>query len=1219
MEKLIFLYHKLKSIVGYSVATVVIIVAVAVSGFRLVLTTADSYQYEVEQLASSLLKQPVRIGRMDAKLSNFVPTLVFDGVQLVSKKTKKTLFTLSRVEVGLSLSDLVWHQNIVPEKIIVRGMDLHVTRTVEGLIKIKGVDIDGLDNVGKNESAKALKQWLLHEGKVAVEDSSFMWVDEQNSGLTWFFEDVNFLLAKNSERYQFLLLSKLPNVLGEKVEMSIDLLGDINNPETWRVKTFIESKRINLNSVKKYIKNSVLNLSGGMADIKLWADWENKKIKKFSGDIKLRNLLYDINNKEQVNLKLVSGIFDSEKNENDVWNVSVDKFNYVSNKATLNESRFSLAFDYKDKKVKTFYIKANEFKLDAVSKIITDNHLMEKNTEKSIRSLNLRGDIRNLYIAWKNNELNNLNAEFNGFSTNAWGNIPKVESLSGHLSYEEQEGIISLLSKDTVIGFPKLFRDDFLFDSVSADIPFSNTKKGMLFNAQHIEAKNTDVKARSIATFFLPKDGSSPHLNFQIHASEGDASKISRYLPVGIMDDSLVKWLDQGILSGKVNKGTIIFNGKLKDFPFDNNKGVFSADIEASNVLINYWNGWPSIEDATIIGNFTGQGLNVHLKEGRINNNTIYDSFAKIESFSNAELLIDIKAKGATTDTMQYVINSPILPKAKSLINSSRLSGKVDVDIKLNIPLDEEIKKKKSLSYSGRASLSDASLYMLDDKLDIEKISGDILFSEKKISSNKLLANIFDEKVKVSVSSTKKNIKVSAKGKINPGIIMTRFSIPGADDISGRSKFYGDISFPLEKSKYAYPTLTINSQLVGVKSTLPEMLYKKENKKQNTQFKTIFAGKNKTRFSVDFKKKGSAILELKTSKAHTYLNKGAITFSKNKAVLPKKNILFIDGSINKLTPVRWNKIIGKKESKSSKHFIVNPIVLNLDKLKLVTTDKYRKDKSSNTLMPRDIPPIQGVIKELYFDKMFLGQLDLKVSKRKNVLHFDEVAMLTENMNLFAHGDWSVTKGKHKTNMDITLKSDNFGDMLQDLGHKDLVEKGKVNTTAKIYWNESPTQFSLEKMNGDIKLNLENGSIKNIDAGAGRLLGFVSLSALPRKLFGDFKDTFKSGFSFDSAKGKIKVHKGHAFTDGFLVNSSVSKIMINGRTGLVTRDYDNVIKVIPDVGGGIAGIAALLVNLPAGIGLWLFDKMTGEQFDAASTRVYNVTGSWEKPKIDQIEN
>ncbi|MDX5583831.1 MAG: DUF3971 domain-containing protein, partial [Aureibaculum sp.] len=947
----------------------------------------------------------------------------------------------------------------------------------------------------------------------------------------------------------------------------------------------------------------------------LWADFEKKKLKKISGDVSLHNISYKIKNKKQVSLKLVSGIFDSEKNENNIWNISVDRFNYISNKEIVNKSKFSLAFNLEDKNIKTFYIKADRFKLDAVSKIIVDNHFTDRKTEKIINNLNLRGDIQNLYIAWLNNELNNINADFSDFSTNSWENIPKVESLSGHLTYKEKAGRISLSSKNSVIGFSNLFRDDLVFDNISAEIPFLNTKNGILFNAQYLNAENTDVKTLSSASFWLPKDGSSPHLDFQIHASEGNASKISRYLPVGIMGDSLVKWLDQGILSGKANKGTIIFNGKLKDFPFDNNKGVFSANIEASNVSVNYWNGWPNIENATVVGEITGQGLNVHLKEGKIKNNIIYDSVATIKSFSKAELSIDIKAKGTTTDAMQYVINSPVLPKAKDIINSSRLSGEVDVYLKMNVPLDEEIRKKKSLSYAGKVSLLNASMYMLEDKLDIENVSGDILFSEKKMSSDKLSANIFDENINLSISSSKKNIKISAKGKINTGIIMTRFNVPGADYISGRSEFYGDISFPIKKSKYVYPTLTINSQLDGVKSSLPEMLYKEAGKKQITQFKTIFVGGNKTRFSVDFNKKGSAILELKTSKDHTYLNKGAISFSQNKAILPKKNVLFIDGAINKLTPEKWSKVLGSKKDKSAKNFIVNPIVLNLDKLKLLATTKATK--SLNTSIPSDIPLIQGAIKNLYFDEMYLGQLDFKISKRKNILHFDEIAMLTNNMNLFAHGDWSFIKGKHKTNMDITLKSDNFGHMLRDLGYKDLVEKGIVNTTAKIYWDGSPTQFSLNKLNGEVKLNLEKGNIRNIDAGAGRLLGFVSLSALPRKLFGDFKDTFKSGFSFDSAKGIIKVNNGHAFTDNFLVQSSVSKIMINGRTGLVTRDYDNVIKVIPDVGGGIAGVAALLVNLPAGIGLWLIDKLTGEQFNEASTRVYKVTGGWDKPKIDPI--
>ena len=1219
MTKISTLYHKLKSIVGYSIAAVVIIVAVGISGLRLILTTADLYQSEIEQLASTLLKQPVKIGRMDAKLSNLVPTLIFNNVQLISKKTNKNLFSLTRVDVGISFSDLIWYQKITPEQIIVRGMDLHVTRTVDGSFKIKGVDLKGVDNLDKSESISVLENWLLQEGQVSLEDSTFMWTDEQNAGLTWFFDDVNFLLKKEHERYKFLLISNLPNVLGDEIEISFDFVGDIATPDTWNIKSFIESKAFNLTPIKTYIKNTHFELIEGNVDVKLWLDWQNKKVKQLSGEMKLHDLTYSLNDNEKVSLELVSGIFDSVTNENNTWNISVDKFNYESNKVSLTDSKFSLSFNLKDKAINTFYVKANTLKLAAVSDIVIDNHFATLEFEKNINNLNLRGDIHNLYVAWKNNELHNFQANFSGFSTSAWKNIPKVESLSGKLIYEDKKGIISLESENSIIGFPNLFRDDFIFEKISSDIQFLNTKEGVLFDVKYLKTENADLKAKSTAAFWLPKNASSPYLDLQTYVSDGDASKVSRYLPVGIMDDSLVEWLDRGIVSGKVNKGNVIFRGKLDDFPFNNNEGVFIGDVNASNVVIDYWKQWPKIENANILGRVTGQGLSVNLLKGNVKGNTIFNSFAKIESFSEAELLLDINTSGSTHNTMQYLINSPILPKAKNIINASRLLGNADGHIAINIPLDKQTKIKHPLSYSGTAFLRDSSLFMLKDKVNIENISGTILFDAKKISSNKLSANIFNEKANLSISSSNKKISISAKGKVSPGVILKKFNIPGAKNISGRTNYNGEIIFPIKSAKRSYSTLNIRSDLAGIKSTYPEFLYKNKSKKQKVELKAKFIGSKKTQFEAYFDKKGSAVLELVTSKENTYLNKGAISISKNKAVFPNRNILYIDGAVDKFTPAKWGNLMTGNKNKSKQRFLINPVVLNLDKLKLLTINDEKNKVSKSIINPRELPIFEGVIRELYFDKMFLGKLDLKVSKQKNGLRFDEVLLSTKNMNLFSHGDWDYVRGKHRTNMDITLKSDNVGDMLNDLSYSSIIEKGTANITSKIHWLGSPTQFSIKKLIGNIKLNVEKGNIKNIDAGAGRLLGFVSLSALPRKFFGDFKDTFKSGYSFDNATGTIILKDGNAYTSDLKINSSVSKILISGRTGLVDQDYDNKIKVVPDVGGGLAGIAALLVNLPAGVGLWLFDKMTGEQFNQASTRIYNVSGSWDKPKIDPIEN
>ena len=1215
------LFHKFKSIVGYSIASVVIIVALGVSGLRLVLTTANLYQQEVEELASSLLEQPVRIGRMDAKLSGLMPTLIFYDVQLLSEKTKKSLFSLAQIDVGLSFEELLWHQKIIPEQITIRGMNLHVTRTVEGDFKVKGFDLDGLSKVAESESNSVFGSWLLQQGEIGLEDSTFTWTDEQNAGLTWYFDDINFLLKKTRDRHQLILSSQLPRMLGDKIKLSFDLVGDITTPSTWNVKAFVESESFNLSPVQTYIKNTNFKLINGVAGFKLWLDWENKKLKQLSGDVKLYDLSYYFNKKKIVKLNLVSGMFDSLRDENNTWNVSVDKFNYESDAKVLNESKFSLAFNYKDENIETFHIKANYLKLGTLSKIVTDNHLVKQKYENIINNLNFRGEIRDFYVAWKENNLHKVNADFSGFGVNSWEDIPKMVELSGSVSYEQQKGIISLLAENAIVGFPGLFREDFKLDQLSADIIFSNTKQGLFFDTKQLLTNNSEVDAVSSAKLWMPLDGSSPHLDLQTYVSKGDISKISHFLPVTIMDEELVSWLDKGLIKGKVDQGTIVFNGKLNDFPFDNKEGVFSVDVETSNLTLNFRKDWPKITNAKVVGNFTGQGLKLHFLTGETVNNILYDSYAEIESFSNAELDLNITATGSTHTAVQYLVNSPILSEEEKIINSMRFSGDVTVKIKLNIPLDDEMQKEKPLTYSGLAEFGKASLFMLDDKIDITNGSGLLFFTEKGLSSKNLVANILDEKARFSVSSTlkDKSIKIAVNGKMKPGIILKRFDIPGAKNISGKTTFKAEMTFPDNSVKNNRPTLKVNSNLLGVKSNFPEFLYKRAKTRGKFNFTTVFSAPDKVQFSVSLNNHGSAIIELDQSGTNNYLNKGAVSFSSRKAVLPNKNILYVDGSINKITPSKWLEVLELNKVKGNSPFFVNPIIFNLDKLKILTIKKDKKTDNAKVADPGKLPAFEGIVKKLYFDEVFLGRLDFKISQKKKGLHFDEVILSSKNMKLFSHGDWRYSRGSHKTDMDFTLSSDDFGGMLTDLGYAAIIQKGTAQASGKLKWWGAPTEFSLEKLNGDIQLKLTKGNIKEVDTGAGRLLGFFSLSALPRKLFGDFNASFESGFSFDTAKGEIKIENGDAYTNNFEINSPIAEVRVSGRTGLADRDYENIVEVVPDVGGGLAGVTALLVNLPAGIGLWLLDKITGEQFDDVSTRIYEISGSWETPEIEKIED
>ncbi|MCW8901082.1 MAG: DUF3971 domain-containing protein [Gammaproteobacteria bacterium] len=1208
------LFHKLKAVLGYGIAVAVIVVALGVSGLRLILSTANIYQYEVEQFASSLFKQPVKIGRMDAKLSGLMPTLIFHNVELISEKTNKSLFSLSRVDVGILFNDLLFQQKVTPAQLTIRGMNLFITRTVEGNLRIKGVDIGSFNKVEADEYSPFFEEWLLQQGEVAIEESTFAWKDEQKAGLTWFFDDVNLLLKKTHERHQLLLSTKLPNVLGDKLKVAIDLVGDIASPSSWDINTYIESKNINLAPLQQYINNKNIEIVDGIADLKLWLDWKKENIKQLSGNVGFNNLSYRLNKNKLVTLKHVSGIFDSYKDERNLWNMSIERFFYESDREVSNNSKFSLAFNYENKLIENFYIRANQLKLDALSKIIIDNNLVSKEHENQIKQLSAKGDIHDFYIAWQNNELQKLNAKFSNLGINAWNTAPGLNAVSGSVAYAEQKGAISLSSINSVVGFPKLFRDDFKFDYLTADIGFVNVKEGLLFDVKQLTTKSSEVSSASKAKFWLPKDGTNSYLDLQTHLSEGDISKISHYLPVTIMDKSLVQWLDKALLEGKLNKGTVVFNGKLGDFPFNNKEGEFAVGIETSDFLFNYKEGWPKITKAKLDGIFTGQGLKLHLKSGEAGNNAISNSYAEIKSFAAAEVQLDLMAMGSTHNVMQYLINSPILPKAKNTINSMKLLGNVEAKMKVNIPLADSVRKKKSLSYSGSAKLHDTSLYMIENKVDITKGSGTILFSEKGLSSNNLIAHVLDKKATFTVSSDKGgDINISANGEMEANIILNRFNIPGAKRVSGSMTFQANMAFPAHSAKDNHPVLTVNSDLMGIKSTLPEYLYKKEQDKQDFEFIAGFVGNDRIQLGVEFGKKGSAILELDQAKKTTYLRKGAISVSNKKAILPRKNVLYIDGVVKKITPNKWIEALELNEGVAKQAFFVNPIIFNLDELKIVT--EKEGDKTSKAIsIPQNFPAFEGIIKKFYLDKDFIGRLDFKVSQKNYGLHLDELIVSAKNMKLFSHGDWKYIRGLHKTNMNITLSSKNFGGMLTDLGYAVVIDQGTAQATGDIDWQGTPLQFSLAKLNGNLQLKVEKGSIVDVDAGAGRLLGLFSLSALPRKLFGDFKDSAKSGFSFDTASGHLKIDEGDVYTDDFQLDSPIADVSISGRVGLADRDYENTIEVVPDVGGGVAGVTALLVNLPAGIGLWLLDKLTGEQFNEASTKVYEVSGSWDKPVI-----
>ena len=190
-----------------------------------------------------------------------------------------------------------------------------------------------------------------------------------------------------------------------------------------------------------------------------------------------------------------------------------------------------------------------------------------------------------------------------------------------------------------------------------------------------------------------------------------------------------------------------------------------------------------------------------------------------------------------------------------------------------------------------------------------------------------------------------------------------------------------------------------------------------------------------------------------------------------------------------------------------------------------------------------------------------------------------------------------------------------------LGFDSAVTDGEGQVTADFTWPKAPYQFSLAAVTGNANLRFNDGAISSVEpGGAGRLIGLVNLSEISRRLSLDFTDFFSKGYSFEKIRGDLMFKDANLTTDNLRIRGPSADILIQGRTGIADKDYDQIVTVTPHVSGGLPWIG-LAVGGPLGaVGVIVGEKIAksiGVDVDKVTQVQYSMTGSWDDPKVEAI--
>jgi uncharacterized protein YhdP len=257
-----------------------------------------------------------------------------------------------------------------------------------------------------------------------------------------------------------------------------------------------------------------------------------------------------------------------------------------------------------------------------------------------------------------------------------------------------------------------------------------------------------------------------------------------------------------------------------------------------------------------------------------------------------------------------------------------------------------------------------------------------------------------------------------------------------------------------------------------------------------------------------------------------------------------------------------------------------------------------------------------------FGKRF-GQLELQANNMRPIggvreWRINKLSIVNPDGEFQAKGKWLTREGGSQSSLDYSLDIVDAGKLLERFGFNNVVRGGKGRMEGQLSWKGLPFDLDIPSLDGQLSMNIGSGQFLKADPAAAKLLGVLSLQALPRRLSLDFRDVFSQGFAFDGIVGSATIARGVAKTDNFKMRGVSATVLMDGTADIGRESANLHVVVIPEINAGAASIVyGLAVNPVIGLGTFLAQLFLRDPLMKAFTFEYQVSGPWKDPVVAKL--
>jgi uncharacterized protein (TIGR02099 family) len=1218
------------------------------------LPNADHLRAYVVEVAESRIGQRIGVGRLEVNWAGLRPDLTLREVRVFDRRGFPVL-TFDSVHAVLSWRSLAALE-LRARVLAIDGPHVHIARDTDGRFYVAGIPLPDSPQEGAGEAQFA--DWLLRQRVVMVRGARITWEDEFRAAPPLTLENVELRLENAGPRHRAALRGAAPGALGGTLDLRADLTAD--GIGQWRRASgeiFAALDSVALEAWRAWLELP-LELTRGRGAVRAWLTLAEGRPTAATVDANLAGVSLRLA-PGLPTLSVVEAAGRVRWREGEAGREIGGQGLRVVTDDGIRVGPADLSLELRtgaDGRTGAVAFSAN--RVDLASFAALAGHLpINEETRARLAALAPRGVVTDVVAAWEG-ELPapagyRMRARFDGLELKAQGVVPGLSGVSGYWDGNEKHGRFSIDGRRAELTMPKVFAAPLRFDSLAIRGAWNLAGDGTQVTLEKAVFDNADLAGSVTGTYMTAPSGPGT-VNLTGALSRADARTAHRYLPLEVSADAR-DWVRTSVLAGRATNTQFALRGDLAKFPFpDERDGLFEVTTRAEGVDLSYADDWPPLKGVSADLQFRGPALRITSGAGTILGVPVSGVTATIPDLDADDPVLDVAggAEGETAAFLRFIAQTPVDRHIGGFTREVTAAGAGRLALRLRVPLE----RTRDTTVEGRFSLL-ANRLVLDDALPpLEDVSGELRFTDEDLKSEGVRGRLMGGPFTLSARTEAGALRIDASGRLD------------LDAYAGRDRYAwlrraagaADWSYT-QRARRERTDETLKSSLQGLALLLPPPLAKPSSATLPFSVERSRHGARET-LSLRLGNVVSAQASGRVNEDGGRVERAAVVLGGGDAQAHRPG-LWVSGNAAALDLDAWRDLLDKGGGDAGP--ALQGIDLTVGRLfafdrpfrdlhvegqlldgvlrarldgrelagdvswdargegvlrarlgRLVIPSDQTLGRSAEPSRPeaRSLPGLDVVAEQFALGERSMGRLELYARNDAGRWRVEKLELRHPDSVISADGEWSARGTPPTSAFNLRLEAIDLGRFAARIGVGEGMRGGGGSASGRIQWAGSPYRIDFPTLGGALRLDFRDGEFDEVDPGMARLLGVLSLSALPRRLGGDFNDVLGKGFSFQQIAGDVRLERGVARTENLRLVSPSVRVAMSGEVDLARENQDLLLRVSPELSETAALATGVLGGPVVGLATLAVAKLFRDPIGRLTALEYNVTGSWSDPKV-----